>query len=138
MPRTLDNLRDPRRRGGYLLAIGGTMLAVLLAELVQPLVGAGELSLVFMLVVLAVAAQTHAGPAVLTAVLCFLAYNFFFAVHRRAPGRGHGAAVPGGRLAGRAAGFETGHAGAGAAQRATRCTGTPAVEPAAGRGGERR
>jgi two-component system sensor histidine kinase KdpD len=82
MPRTLDNLRDPRRRGGYLLAIGGTMLAVLLAELVQPLVGAGELSLVFMLVVLAVAAQTHAGPAVLTAVLCFLAYNFFFIAPR--------------------------------------------------------
>lgn len=64
--------------GGYVLAILGTAAAVATAALAQRLTGLQDLSLVFMLAVLVVASRTHTGPAVLTAILCFLAYNFFF------------------------------------------------------------
>ena len=64
--------------GGYVLAVIGSLVATLLAILAERWLGITELSLIFMLAVLVVAARTHTGPAVLTAVLCFLAYNFFF------------------------------------------------------------
>jgi len=64
--------------GGYLLACLGTALATAVAALVERLAGVDDLSLVFMLAVLMVAARSRSGPAVLAAVLCFLAYNFFF------------------------------------------------------------
>ena len=64
--------------GGYLLAIVGSVLAVAIAALVEPWLGVANLSLLFMLAVLVVASRTHTGPAVVTAMLCFLAYNFFF------------------------------------------------------------
>ena len=63
---------------GYVLALAGSAAAVLVAALAEHWVGLDDLSLVFMLAVLVVAARTHTGPAVLTAVLCFLAYNYFF------------------------------------------------------------
>lgn len=63
---------------GYLLAVVGTLLAVAVAAAAERWGGLDDLSLVFMLAVLMVAARTSTGPAVLTAVLCFLAYNFFF------------------------------------------------------------
>ena len=64
--------------GGYALAVIGAALAVALALGLQRWLGLGDLSLVFMLAVLVVASRTSTGPAVLTAILCFLAYNFFF------------------------------------------------------------
>jgi len=64
--------------GGYALAVAGAALAVALALALQQWLGLGDLSLVFMLAVLVVASRTSTGPAVLTAILCFLAYNFFF------------------------------------------------------------
>lgn len=63
---------------GYLLALLGAALATGVAALVERWAGVADLSLVFMLAVLAVAARTHSGPAILTAALCFLSYNFFF------------------------------------------------------------
>ena len=63
---------------GYLLAVGVSLLAVLVATAAERWLGLADLSLVFMLAVLLVAARTHTGPAVLTALSCFLAYNFFF------------------------------------------------------------
>ena len=63
---------------GYLLAVGVSLLAVLVAAAAERLLQLADLSLVFMLAVLLVAARTRTGPAVLTALLCFLAYNFFF------------------------------------------------------------
>jgi two-component system sensor histidine kinase KdpD len=78
---------DPQRReyqrtrnpaAGYLLAVVGSLLAVLAAAAAERWVGLDDLSLVFMLAMLIVAARTRTGPAVLTALLCFLAYNFFF------------------------------------------------------------
>ncbi len=68
--------------GGYLLALLGTALATAVAALAERVAGVDDLSLVFMLAVLMVAARTRTGPAVLTAVLCFLAYNFFFIAPR--------------------------------------------------------
>ena len=64
--------------GGYVLAVIGAALAVVLALGLQQWLGLGDLSLVFMLAVLVVASRTSTGPAVVTAILCFLAYNFFF------------------------------------------------------------
>ena len=63
---------------GYALAVVGSASAVIGAALAERWVGLDDLSLVFMLAVLVVASRTHTGPAVATAVLCFLAYNFFF------------------------------------------------------------
>jgi two-component system sensor histidine kinase KdpD len=71
-----------RPMGGYVLAIAGAALAVLAAALAERWLGLSDLSLVFMLAVLVVASRTHTGPALLTAVLCFLAYNFFFIAPR--------------------------------------------------------
>lgn len=70
--------RPHRPIAAYALAVAGTLAAILLAQLLQRWLGVADLSLVFMLAVLVVAARTHAGPALLTAVLCFVAYNFFF------------------------------------------------------------
>ena len=64
--------------GGYALAVAGAIAATLAAALAQRWFGLVDLSLLFMLAVLVVASRTHMGPAVLTALLCFLAYNFFF------------------------------------------------------------
>ena len=58
--------------------MGGSAGAVIVAALAEHWVGLDDLSLVFMLAVLGVASRTRTGPAVATAVLCFLAYNFFF------------------------------------------------------------
>lgn len=63
---------------GYALAVVTSLLAVCVAAASQRWLGLDDLSLVFMLGVLLVAARTRTGPAVLTALLCFLAYNFFF------------------------------------------------------------
>ena len=62
--------------GGYLLAVAGSAAAVAVAAAAEHWLSPADLSLVFMLAVLIVASRTHTGPAVLTAVLCFLAYNF--------------------------------------------------------------
>jgi two-component system sensor histidine kinase KdpD len=63
---------------GYVLAALAAVLAVLVAAAADRWLGLDDLSMVFMLSVLLVAARTRTGPAVLTALLCFLAYNFFF------------------------------------------------------------
>ena len=65
-------------RGGHALAVVGAVLAVLVAAAAERWLGLHDLSLVFMLAVLIVASRTHTGPAILTAALCFFAYNFFF------------------------------------------------------------
>ena len=56
--------------GGYLLAVTGSALAVAVAAFAERWLGLDDLSLVFMLAVLVVAARTRTGPAVLAAVLC--------------------------------------------------------------------
>ncbi|SFN58113.1 sensor histidine kinase [Dokdonella immobilis] len=73
-----DEPANPRPAAGYALAALASLLAVLVAAVAERLIGLDDLSLVFMLAVLVVASRTRSGPAVLTAMLCFLAYNFFF------------------------------------------------------------
>ena len=75
-------LDAPVLAGGYPLAVVGALLAVGAAAAARRWLGLEDLSLVFMLAVLVVATRTSTGPAVLTAVLCFLAYNFFFIAPR--------------------------------------------------------
>ena len=73
-----DDSQATNPAAGYVLAVIGALLAVCVAAAAQRWVGLDDLSLVFMLAVLIVASRTRTGPAVLTALLCFLAYNFFF------------------------------------------------------------
>ena len=75
-------LEVPVLAGGYPLAVVGALLAVATAAAARRWMGLEDLSLVFMLAVLVVATRTSTGPAVLTAVLCFLGYNFFFIAPR--------------------------------------------------------
>ena len=67
---------------GFLLAAGASLAAVCIAAAAERWLGLADLSLVFMLAVLIVASRTRTGPALATAVLCFLAYNFFFIAPR--------------------------------------------------------
>ncbi|UHQ20501.1 DUF4118 domain-containing protein [Lysobacter sp. KIS68-7] len=63
---------------GLVLAIVGAALATGVAALAERWLGLADVSLVFMLAVLIVATRTRTGPAMVCAVLCFLAYNYFF------------------------------------------------------------
>lgn len=55
-----------------------TVLAVAVAALCERLIGLSQLSLVFITAVMFVAVRTRMWVAVYAALLCFLAYNFFF------------------------------------------------------------
>jgi two-component system sensor histidine kinase KdpD len=63
---------------GYVLALVAAILSVFVAAAADRWLGLDDLSMVFILAVLLVAARTRTGPAVFTALLCFFAYNFFF------------------------------------------------------------
>ncbi len=82
MPEVANRLtshgNDAARLFGYALALLGTALAIGTGIVLQHWPGVHDVSLVFMLAVIGVASRTHIGPAVLTAVSCFLAYNYFF------------------------------------------------------------
>jgi K+-sensing histidine kinase KdpD len=72
------NSHQPSPAGGYLLAVAVSTLAALVAAAAERWLGLSDLSLVFMLAVVLVATRSSTGPALVTALLCFLAYNFFF------------------------------------------------------------
>ncbi|MGP1664405.1 MAG: ATP-binding protein [Rhodanobacter sp.] len=60
------------------IAVGGSAIGVAVATVAERWVGLDDLSMVFIVAVLVVAARTRMTAAVLAAALCFLAYNFFF------------------------------------------------------------
>ena len=60
------------------LAIAATGCAIAMGWLTQRWVGLEDLSLVFIVAVVLVAARTRMAAAVLTSLLCFLAYNYIF------------------------------------------------------------
>ncbi len=60
------------------LVIGATASAIVAAELGQRFLGLQDLSMVFLIAVLLVASRSRMVAAVVTAVLCFLSYDFFF------------------------------------------------------------
>ncbi|HEY5851502.1 MAG TPA: sensor histidine kinase KdpD [Lysobacter sp.] len=76
--------RSWRRPGGYLtrsdtaLAVTSAALATALAWVAERWIGLDDLSLIFIVAVVLVASRTRMAAAVIAAVLCFLAYNFFF------------------------------------------------------------
>ena len=80
--RPFEHIAGARIRGrvghGYVLAVAGAAAAAIAAAVAERWLGLVDPALVLLLGVLLVAARTHAGPAVLAAVLCFLCYNVFF------------------------------------------------------------
>ena len=60
------------------LAVVTAALAIVTGWFAERWIGLADLSMVFIVAVVAVAARTRMAAAVLAAILCFLAYNFFF------------------------------------------------------------
>jgi len=60
------------------LAVATTGLATVLGWLAEQWIGLDDLSLIFIVAVVVVAARTRMAAAVLTSLLCFLAYTFVF------------------------------------------------------------
>ena len=75
LPGFTGKLLTPREPA---LVLGATALAVAVAALGERFVGLNDLSMVFIVAVLLVASRTRMAAAVATAILCFLAYNYFF------------------------------------------------------------
>lgn len=65
-----------------LLAVTATAIACALAAIIERWVGLVDLSMVFIVAVVLVAARSRTSAAVIAAALCFLAYNFFFITPR--------------------------------------------------------
>ncbi|OZI71206.1 sensor histidine kinase [Bordetella genomosp. 12] len=65
-------------RQDILPAVAAAAAATLLAWIAERWAGLEDLSMVFIVAVVLVAARTRMAAAVLAALLCFLAYNFFF------------------------------------------------------------
>lgn len=77
--RRLQSLTGARlARGEPLLIALSTVGAIATAAAAERLLGLQDLSTVFVIAVLLVASRTRMVAAVITAVLCFLAYDFFF------------------------------------------------------------
>jgi two-component system sensor histidine kinase KdpD len=60
------------------LAAGATAIAAAIGWMAERWIGLDDLSLIFIVAVVVVAARTRMAAAVLTSFLCFLAYNFIF------------------------------------------------------------
>jgi two-component system sensor histidine kinase KdpD len=75
-----ESLRAHLRRNaqGYFEALIGIALASLVIALVNQVMQASNISLVYLLVVLYLATRHGRGPAILASILAFLAYDFFF------------------------------------------------------------
>ncbi|MCX2921788.1 ATP-binding protein [Stenotrophomonas bentonitica] len=79
-----SGLSIPSRSAGKdaLLALGATAAACLVALVAERWIGLYDLSMVFIVAVVMVAARSRTSAAVIAAALCFLAYNFFFIAPR--------------------------------------------------------
>ncbi|RDZ28881.1 sensor histidine kinase KdpD [Lysobacter silvisoli] len=73
-----QRLRGLLSRSDAALAVAAVAVATLLAWFAERWIGLDDLSLVFIVAVVVVAARTRMTAAVLASALCFLAYNFFF------------------------------------------------------------
>jgi two-component system sensor histidine kinase KdpD len=79
--RSRQRWENPARWPGrydLLPAVAATAVAVAVAWAVERWLGLNDLSMVFIVAVVLVAARTRMAAAVFAAVLCFFAYNFFF------------------------------------------------------------
>jgi K+-sensing histidine kinase KdpD len=74
-------MKDPsysRLLLGYICALALTALMTIAIGLIRVLVDVGNISMVYLLAVLAAAVGFGRGPAIAAAIASFLAYNFFF------------------------------------------------------------
>ncbi|MGH8086308.1 MAG: ATP-binding protein [Lysobacter sp.] len=76
--RSLRELTGAMSLGDAGLAVVASALAVIVGWIAERWAGLTDLSLIFMVAVVVVASRTRIAASVLAAVLCFLAYNFFF------------------------------------------------------------
>ncbi|MDI9238398.1 sensor histidine kinase KdpD [Lysobacter sp. LF1] len=76
--RSWRTLKGHLNANDALLAVASATLATALAWFAERWLALDDLSLIFIVAVVLVAARTRMTAAVLAAVLCFLAYNFFF------------------------------------------------------------
>lgn len=76
--RALRPLRGLLTRSDAGLAVIAAAMATALAWIAERWIGLDDLSLIFIVAVVVVAARTRMTAAVIAAVLCFFAYNFFF------------------------------------------------------------
>lgn len=76
--RTLREVRNAFSVGDAAQALLASAVAVALAWICERWIGLEDLSMIFIVAVLIVASRTRMAAAVLAALLCFLAYNFFF------------------------------------------------------------
>lgn len=78
LPRLLDITGERPTWRELLLILVASLGAVGMAALAERTLGLQDLSMVFLVAVMLVASRTRMASAVITAILCFLAYNFFF------------------------------------------------------------
>ncbi|RPE76900.1 sensor histidine kinase [Vulcaniibacterium tengchongense] len=76
--RALRPLQGLLNRSDAALAVAAAVLATALGWATERWIGLDDLSMVYIVAVVLVAARTRMAAAVLAAALCFLAYNFFF------------------------------------------------------------
>ncbi|MGV8932060.1 MAG: ATP-binding protein [Luteimonas sp.] len=76
--RTLRQVSNVFSLGDAMQALLVSTAAVALAWLCERWIGLEDLSMIFIVAVLVVASRTRMAAAVLAAILCFFAYNFFF------------------------------------------------------------
>ena len=74
----ISRVREAFSRHGYILAVGAIALSTALFLPGRDSFAKGQWALLYLLVILLVASAAGTGPAVLAAVLAFLAWNFFF------------------------------------------------------------
>ncbi len=63
----------------FVLAV--TCVSIFIAHFAEVLLGIEDFSVIFIISVLIVATKTRMLAAVVAALICFLAYNFFFIAH---------------------------------------------------------
>jgi len=78
LPRLLDITGERPTWRELVLILVASLGAVGMAALAERTLGLQDLSMVFLVAVMLVASRTRMASAVITAILCFLAYNFFF------------------------------------------------------------
>jgi two-component system sensor histidine kinase KdpD len=78
MPAAPNAIRDRIRRHGYLTAVGSVVLATSVFAPFRESLGREQWGWLYLLVLGFVAGTAGVGPAVLSAVLSFFAWNFFF------------------------------------------------------------
>ena len=71
--------------GGYLLALGLTAIVTGVIAVIDQIGDVSNISMLYLLAVMAAAITAGSGPAILASVAAFLAFDFFFVDPRHRP-----------------------------------------------------